>query len=238
MNIYIPTYNIQRLSTILFKCYPNLIFDSCYPTFFSSPILSYFKKNFYSKRRMQRMYIRNERCLSRNCRSHILIFKGNVETTRSWGTTSFWKTRRYYKRGIIIKLNANRVRWNKEGGRVEVAAALLTFSKSCASETAETSCHIFKRLRIESNWKRGIWKKGKNYGGNAIVIVIDYRWKWLCSAFIRIELFVFTLRSSRGIEMRVEGEIHVTRDREAHRAYVYEGIDKISTLEISIFPFP
>lgn len=183
MNIYIPTYNIQRLSTILFKCYPDLIFDSCYPTFFSSPILSYFKKNFYSKRRMQRMYIRNERCLSRNCRSHILIFKGNVETTRSWGTTSFWKTRRYYKRGIIIKLNANRVRWNKEGGRVEVAAALLTFSKSCARETAETSCHIFKRLRIESNWKRGIWKKGKNYGGNAIVIVIDYRWKWLCSAF-------------------------------------------------------
>lgn len=56
--------------------------------------------------------------------------------------------------------------------------------------------------------------------------------------FIRIELFVFTLRSSRGIEMRVEGEIHVTRDREARRAYVYEGRDKISTLEISIFPFP
>lgn len=136
--------------------WPNFTFDS---TFSFSSILSVLRK-IYSKQRM----------LVECAKLSIGSAQYSKSKTKSSRRFSFFQTR----------FTINTRERNKEGERVERLLHSWPFPSLVQAKLQTTSCHIFKRLRIESNWKKA----------KCNCILIGYRRELLCfvpSCFIRVE---------------------------------------------------
>lgn len=110
--------------------WPNFTFDS---TFSFSSILSVLRK-IYSKQRM----------LVECAKLSIGSAQYSKSKTKSSRRFSFFQTR----------FTINTRERNKEGERVERLLHSWPFPSLVQAKLQTTSCHIFKRLRIESNWKK------------------------------------------------------------------------------------
>lgn len=104
------------------------------------------------------------------------------------------KNTKILKRGNNQTQREPRTIKQRRGTRGSGCCTLDLFKVLC-KRNCRTSCHIFKRLRIESNWKRG--RKVKLLGGNAIVLLSIIVENDFVPHFIvpQCELFLFTFWS-------------------------------------------
>lgn len=181
---------------------------------------------------------------ARNYRSRILIFEANARSIRSRDDNSddefFEKYEDIINAGNNQTQREPRTIKQRRGTRGSGCCTLDLFKVLCKRNCREPLA-IFSRDYVSNRIGSEVF--GRKVKKNAIVSLSIIVENDFVPHFIHIELFMYTYRPSRGIEMRVVGELHVTRDRKVHRVYMYVYIyiytkveRKISTLENFNFP--